>query len=70
LKPIWFCAGLLWLDLRDDPHRDRMMMMMRSPTALVTATLVAAILVAASLLIAAGTRGDEAPLRQPTYDHS
>jgi hypothetical protein len=47
-----------------------MMMMMRSPTALVTATLVAAILVAASLLIAAGTRGDEAPLRQPTYDHS
>jgi hypothetical protein len=54
--------------LRDDPHRDRMMM--RSPTALVTAALVTAILVAASLLIAAGTRGDDAPLRAPTYDHS
>lgn len=35
---------------------------MKTPTALVTAALVAAILVAASFLIAAGTRGDEAPL--------
>ena len=38
--------------------------MMRSPTALVTATLVMAILVAASLLIAAGARGADAPLQQ------
>ena len=46
-------------------------MMMRSPTALVTAALVTGILVAASLLIAAGTRGDEAPPRMaPAYDHS
>jgi hypothetical protein len=37
-------------------------MMMRSPTALVTAALVTAILVATSLLIAAGTRGDDAPM--------
>jgi hypothetical protein len=46
---------------------------MRTPTALVTAALVAAILVAASLLIAAGTRGEDAPLHHlnaPTYDHS
>jgi hypothetical protein len=57
--------------LSDDAHRDRMMM--KSPTALVTAALVAAILVAASLLIAAGTRGEEAPpgyLIAPYYDHS
>ena len=33
---------------------------MKSPTALVTAALAAAILVTASLLIAAGTRGDDA----------
>jgi hypothetical protein len=62
LEPIWFCAGL-----RDDPHRDRMMM--KSPTELVTAALVAAIILAVSCLIAAGTRGDEAPLKAPTYDH-
>ncbi|MGA2054559.1 MAG: hypothetical protein ABSG88_04580 [Bradyrhizobium sp.] len=46
---------------------------MKSPTALVTAALLAAILLAASFLIAAGTRGDEAPLRSPKasfYDHS
>jgi hypothetical protein len=44
---------------------------MRSPTTLVTATLVAAILVAASLLIAAGARGEEAPLpKTETYAHS
>jgi len=44
---------------------------MRSPTALVTAALVMAILVAASLLIAAGTRGEDAPPSlAPTYDHS
>jgi hypothetical protein len=57
--------------LRDDPHRNRIIM--RTPTALVTAALVAAILVAASLLIAAGTRGEDAPLyhlNAPTYDHS
>ena len=44
---------------------------MKTPTALVTAALVAAILVAASFLIAAGTRGDDAPVisRRP-YDHS
>ena len=48
-------------------------MMMKSPTALVTAALVAAIILAVSCLIAAGTRGEEAPLRDlkaPTYDHS
>jgi hypothetical protein len=46
--------------------------MMKSPTALVTAALVAAIILAVSFLIAAGTRGDEAPLRlnAPSYDHS
>jgi hypothetical protein len=55
--------------LRDDPHRDRMMM--KSPTALVTAALVAAIILAASFLIAAGTRGEDAPLlKAPSYDHS
>jgi hypothetical protein len=45
---------------------------MKSPTALVTAALVTAILVAASFLIAAGTRGEEAPLHQlkAPYDHS
>jgi len=44
---------------------------MRSPTVLVTAALVTAILVAASLLIAATTRGEDAPhLNAPTYDHS
>jgi hypothetical protein len=56
--------------LRDDPHRDRVMM--KSPTALVTAALVTAILVAASCLIAAGTRGENAPphsVSEP-YDHS
>jgi hypothetical protein len=54
--------------LRDDPHRDRMMM--KSPTALVTAALVAAILVAVSLLIAAGTHGEEAlePRFQSSYN--
>jgi hypothetical protein len=57
--------------LRDDPHRDRVMM--KSPTALVTAALVTAILVAASCLITVGTRGENAPLRvlkPPSYDHS
>jgi hypothetical protein len=45
---------------------------MKNPTALVTAALVAAILVAASFLIAAGTRGEEVPLRlkMSSYDHS
>ncbi len=46
---------------------------MKSPTTLVTAALVTAILVAASLLIAAGTRGDETPppyRDAPVYDHS
>ena len=38
---------------------------MRSLTALVTAALVTAILVATSLLIAAGTRGDDAQLKAP-----
>jgi hypothetical protein len=37
---------------------------MKNPTALVTAALVTAILVAASFLIAAGTRGEEAPFRE------
>jgi hypothetical protein len=48
-------------------------MMMKSPTALVTAALLAAIILAASFLVAAGTRGEDAPLRDlkaPTYDHS
>ena len=46
---------------------------MKSPTTLVTAALVAAIILALSFLIAAGTRGDEAPLRNfklSAYDHS
>lgn len=45
---------------------------MKTPTALVTAALVAAILVAASFLIAAGMRGDDAPPGhlKATYDHS
>jgi len=45
---------------------------MKSPTALVTAALVAAIILAASFLIAAGTRGEDAPLhlKAPGYDHS
>jgi len=44
---------------------------MKTPTALVTAALVAAIILAVSFLIAAGTRGDEAPLlKTPSYDHS
>ena len=45
---------------------------MKTPTALVTAALVAAILVAASFLIAAGMRGDDAPLchLKAPYDHS
>ena len=45
---------------------------MKSPTALVTVALLAAIILAASFLIAAGTRGEEAPfrLKAPTYDHS
>jgi len=46
---------------------------MKTPTALVTATLVAAILLAASFLIAAGTRGEDAPLRDlktSSYGHS
>jgi hypothetical protein len=48
-------------------------MTMKTPTALVTAALVAAILLAVSFLIAAGTRGDEAPRefnRISSYDHS
>jgi hypothetical protein len=54
---------------RDDPHRDRMTM--KTPTALVTAALVAAIILAMSFLIAAGTRGEETPLlNAPSYDHS
>jgi len=46
--------------------------MMKSPTTLVTAALVAAIILAASFLIAAETRGEEAPLglNAPLYDHS
>jgi len=44
---------------------------MKTPTALVTAALVAAILLAVSFLIAAGTRGEETPLlNAPSYDHS
>ena len=39
---------------------------MKSPTVLVTAALVVAIVVATSLLIVAGTRGEEAS----PYDHS
>jgi hypothetical protein len=42
---------------RGDPHRDRVMM---KPVVLVTAALTAAILLAASLLIATGTRGENA----------
>jgi hypothetical protein len=63
-------SNLLHERLRDDPHRDRVTM--KSPTALVTAALVTAILVAASFLIAASTRGEEAPLHQlkAPYDHS
>jgi hypothetical protein len=63
-----FAQGLV--GLRDDPHRDRVTM--KSPTALVTAALLTAILVAASCLIAAGTRGEEAPLPSVSvpYDHS
>jgi hypothetical protein len=47
-------------------------MTMKTPTALVTAALVAAILLAASFLIAAGTRGEDAPrdLNASSYDHS
>jgi len=47
-------------------------MTMKTPTALVTAALVTAILVAASFLIAAGTRGDDAPIPRldAPYDHS
>jgi hypothetical protein len=47
-------------------------MTMKTPTALVTAALVTAILVAASFLIAAGTRGEDAPLLnlKAPYDHS
>jgi hypothetical protein len=54
----------------DDPHRD--WMTMKTPTVMVTAALVAAILVAATCLIAAGTRGDDAPLPhlKTPYDHS
>ena len=46
--------------------------MMKSPTALVTAALVAAILLAASFLIAAGTRGEDVPrdFNASSYDHS
>jgi hypothetical protein len=68
IKPFF---GVARLGFRDDPHRDRVTM--KSPTALVTAALLTAILVAASCLIAAGTRGEEAPLRAPVsepYDHS
>ena len=36
---------------------------MKAPVILVTATLTIAILLAASLLIATGTRGENAPLR-------
>jgi hypothetical protein len=52
------------LGLPDDPHGNRKTM--KSPTALVTAALTAAILVTASLLIAGGTRGEDAPLRDLT----
>jgi hypothetical protein len=47
-------------------------MTMKTPTALVTAALVAAIILAMSFLIAAGTRGDDAPrdFKMSSYDHS
>jgi hypothetical protein len=38
---------------------------MKAPVILVTATLTVAILLAVSLLIATGTRGENAPLRKP-----
>jgi hypothetical protein len=50
----WWCDSNIRI-----PHRDRMMM--KSPTALVAAALVAAIILAMSCLIATGTRGEEAP---------
>jgi hypothetical protein len=40
---------------------------MKTPVVIVTAALTAAILVAASLLIATGTRGEEAP--RPLTEH-
>jgi hypothetical protein len=46
--------------MRGDPHRDRATM--KTPVVLVTAALTAAILLAATLLIATGSRGEEAPL--------
>jgi hypothetical protein len=48
-------------------------MTMKTPTALVTAALVAAIILALSFLIAAGTRGEDAPFpdhKMSSYDHS
>jgi hypothetical protein len=42
---------------------------MKTPTALVTATLTAAILLAASFLIATGTRGEGAVPVAASYDH-
>jgi hypothetical protein len=39
--------------------------MMKAPLILVTATLTVAILLAVSLLIATGTRGENAPSRLP-----
>jgi hypothetical protein len=39
--------------------------MMKAPLILVTATLTVAILLAVSLLIATGTRGENAPLPPP-----
>jgi hypothetical protein len=44
---------------RGDPHRDRAMM--KTPVILVTVALTVAILLAASLVIATGTRGEDAP---------
>jgi hypothetical protein len=44
--------------MRGDPHRYRATM--NTPVVLVTAALTAAILLAATLLIATGTRGEEA----------
>jgi aldose sugar dehydrogenase len=46
--------------MRGDPHRDRATM--KTPVVLVTAALTAAILLAATLLIATGSRGEEAAL--------
>jgi hypothetical protein len=46
--------------MRGDPHRDRATM--KTPVVLVTAALTAAILLAATLLIATGSRGEEAGL--------